>query len=222
MLLLDLLYERARELRDFILLPWEDKKKLIRELWHKYGKLYIILFVLCIIVAFINVYIEWSSNNTKYVAIGVQKQIGGTDPSEQTKPGNTKAENTKAGNITIINQPFTNTTNTKEINTENITNDVDTTNIANNSNSDIGSKRKAIKERRLAKQSARPHTSLSDTLGSVGNNLSSAMTGGVGKALSVLGTFFSAIIGFILFCAAPVVIFYMWMKKLILPLFPTR
>ena len=80
MLLLDLLYDRARELREFILLPWELKKQRIREFWHKYGRLYIILFVMCTIVAFINVYMDWSSQNPRSMPNIFNKQLVGLGP----------------------------------------------------------------------------------------------------------------------------------------------
>jgi hypothetical protein len=245
MLLLDILYERARELREFILLPWELKKQRMREFWHKYGRLYIILFILCTIVAFINIYMDWSLQNSKSVSHIVNKQLGGLGPEtvdDKKDPDAVPAKNSTAKNSTSKNEPAKNTPVVSKIDTatpaantnaaankknynKTIINQTNITNVTNDTDNTINngnSQKKEIRERRLAKQAARPQTSLSDTLGSVGNNLSGVMTSGVGKALSVLGAFFSAIIGLILFCAAPVVIFYLWMKKLILPLFPTR
>lgn len=176
MFLIEMVMHRARELREFILLPWDEKKKRIKEYWHKYWRMYIILLLFALIIAFINVYIEWLSMNTSnYPRTRISQQSGGVGSKD--------------------NMPITDTS---------------------------FSKKAEIRDRRLTNQSQQPTTSISDTLSGVGNTMSSALDGGVGKALSVIGIFFSAIIGLFLFCAAPVVIFYMWMKKLIMPLFPLR
>ncbi len=295
MILIDLLFDRAQQVREFILLPWEVKKKRIREFWEKYGRLYIILFVLCTIVAFINVYLEWSTTTTSKTTTKMalthkpkSHQIGGLGPNDgktdadttatkaeepakneppiakneptaaknepvaaknepvaaknepaaaKNEPAAAKNESAAAknetandaGKNTAKNQTLTTSGDKKDaasnkpIINQNITNINNTTNDTDNNIKNNNSKKQEIRERRLAKQAQRQQqSSLSDTLGSVGNNISGALTGGVGKALSALGTFFSAILGLILFCAAPVVIFYLWMKKLILPLFPTR
>lgn len=265
MLLIDLLFERARQIREFILLPWEVKKQRIYEFWEKYSRLYIILFILCALVAFINVYLEWSNQMTithkdkSHQFGGLGPNDGKTDtdttatkavePIKNEPPTATKNESptaaknepttatkneqaTNTGKNTAKNQNLSTTGEIKDaannktiINqkTTNITNTTNTTNDTENNIKNNNSKKQEIRERRLAKQAQRKQqSSLSNTLGSVGNNLSGVLTGGVGQALSALGTFFSAILGLILFCAAPVVIFYLWMKKLILPLFPTR
>ena len=186
MFLYNIVIQRVRKIRDFIHLPWELKKKKITEFWHKYGRIYILLFILASVVAFINVYIECQPSKINIT------QSGGTTE-------------TKATNKSGENKPSTPTTNENE----------------NTDSSDSNkSKKEIIKERRLANRNNQPQSSITDTIGSIGSNMSSALNSGVFKSLGVIRAFFSFIIGIFLFCAAPVVIFYMWMKKLILPLFP--
>ena len=62
--LIELIGQRAREIREFILLPWSEKKKRAREFWHKYGQLYIWLFIFATVIAFINVYIEMTKGKS--------------------------------------------------------------------------------------------------------------------------------------------------------------
>ena len=287
--------QRAREIREFILLPWDEKKKRAKEYWQKYWRIYLFLFVFAAIIAFINVYIEWLSVKTPSSPRSrISLQSGGVGPDDDknkenqavTEPaknaptapnatnnkviaetaaandkkhenpekaaGNTTvAANAKAaGNTTVaanakaagnttaaadakaagnttaaadVKAAGNTTTIIKQTNISNDSRTIGSSSISTDSSSSSSSSKKSeIRERRLAKQSQRPTTSIVDSLSGVGNTMSSALNGGVGKALSVIGMFFSAIIGLFLFCSAPVVLFYMWMKKLIMPLFPSR
>ncbi len=306
--------QRAREIREFILLPWDEKKKRATEYWQKYWRIYLFLFLFAAIIAFINVYIEWYSVETHGSPRSrISRQSGGVGPdddknkenqpvtepaknapnapnannkvitetaaannktneqSEKAAGNTTAAVNTKAAGDTtaaVNTKAAENTTaavNTKAagdttaaVNTKaagdttaaantkaagnttaaantkaagntttvikqtNISNDNKTSTNIDNRGDSSSLKKSEIRERRLAKQSQRTTTSIADSLSGVGNTMSSALNGGVGKALSVIGIFFSAIVGLFLFCSAPVVIFYMWMKKLIMPLFPSR
>jgi Ca2+-dependent lipid-binding protein len=261
--LINLLGQRAREIREFILLPWQEKKKKAREFWQKYGRLYIILFILAAVVAFINVYMETrhpgslaklrkssliggdgteknkaipesSSSNSETsakVATTTAEAANSkkTDqPTVNAKPGTnqkpatngkTDDKTSKPSTSTDTNNSSDSTTNNKQTK-QNITVSTEVITAAPSANK--SSKVEEIRERRRAKAAERASkTSIQESLSSLGNNLTAGISGGTGKALSVLGTFFSAILGLLLFCCAPVVIFYLWMKKLIMPLFPT-
>lgn len=216
MFLIEMVIHRARELREFILLTWDEKKKRIREYWRKYWRIYLFLFLFAAIIAFINVYIDWLSVKTHgspRSGTGTSSQSGGDGPEDNKNKDNQPAADTnttKAANTNQKTKPGDNPTNISDVSTP-------------SGISGMGfSKKSEIRERRLAKQSQMSKTSISDSLSGVGNTMSSALNGGVGKALSVIGIFFSVIIGLFLFCSAPVVLFYMWMKKLIMPLFPSR
>ena len=239
MILFELVAERAREIREFILLPWPEKKKRARQFWEKYGRLYILLFILATAVAVINVYMEThdtarsqiggddtkpltqntSSNNTT-------SKEPGTEPTKDNKPSTTTTPETAAAANTSKknNDGSTEKTDSKtetSKNTINITTQVSTTLPATNSSKSSKDRISEIKARRKEKQQQRAkQSSVQESISSLGNNLTAGISGGTGRALSVLGTFFSAILGLLLFCCAPVVIFYMWMKKLIMPLFP--
>ena len=205
MFLYNIVIQRVRKIRDFIHLPWELKKKKITEFWHKYGRIYILLFILASVVAFINVYIECQPSKINITQSGGTTETKATNKSGENKPSTPTTSETKATNKSGENKPSTPTTNENE----------------NTDSSDSNkSKKEIIKERRLANRNNQPQSSITDTIGSIGSNMSSALNSGVFKSLGVIRAFFSFIIGIFLFCAAPVVIFYMWMKKLILPLFP--
>lgn len=258
--LIELIGQRAREMREFILLPWSEKKKRASEFWRKYGRLYIWLFIFATVVAFINVYIE--TTTVTYSTKSIKSQLGGDDTKpktlnissdniestpgitaaptteesttnststkngassglEGTKPVADKQEPGANSNTNKTTQqskpPSKNQASKQEIT---ITTEVNTTTPSANS-SEKKSKVSEIRERRKAKLAERASkSSITDSLSSLGTNLTAGISGGTGRALSVLGTFFSAILGLILFCCAPVVIFYLWMKKLIMPLFP--
>lgn len=249
--LINTLAQRVREIREFILLPWSEKKNKIRGFWMKYGRLYIILFTLTTVIAFINVYIETcyrakkshsqrtligggqennklntesSSSNSDAKNDSPTKPLSNGTQTANTKSVDTKPENknSKSGN----NEKPSTTNNTTELVDNNkqqkksitISTSVITSTAAPNKTSKVDE----IRERRKAKAEERASkTSIQESLSSLGNNLTAGISSGTGKALSVLGTFFSAILGLLLFCCAPVVIFYLWMKKLIMPLFPT-
>jgi hypothetical protein len=146
-----------------------------------------------------------TANNTKKIDSGTpEKTATKTETSKNTKTETSKNTKTETNKDTI-----------------NITTQVNTTLPETNSVKSSKDRISEIKERRKEKQQQRAkQSSVQQSITSLGNNLTSGLSEGTGRALSVIGTFFSAILGLILFCCAPVVIFYMWMKKLILPLFP--
>ena len=253
MILFELVAERAREIREFILLPWPVKKNRARQFWDKYGRLYILLFILATVIAVINVYIE---TQTGITLVNSRRQLGGDDtkpptqnissnnsssssepetsqppaveitdklnikPSTTTKP-ETNTTETNANNTISSSGKKTESKNQSSKNTINITTQVSTTLPTSNTTKSSKNKVNEIRERRKTKQTERSNkSSVKESFTSLGNNLTAGISGGTGRALSVLGTFFSAILGLLLFCCAPVVIFYMWMKKLIMPLFP--
>ena len=243
MILFELIADRAREIREFILLPWPEKKKRARQFWEKYGRLYILLFILATAVAVINVYMEThdtartnsrgqiggddtkpltqntSSNNTTSKEPGTQPAKN-NKPSTTTTPETAAAANTSKKNNDGSSEKTYSKTETSK-NTINITTQVSTTLPSTNSSKSSKDRISEIKARRKEKQQQRAkQSSVQESISSLGNNLTAGISGGTGRALSVLGTFFSAILGLLLFCCAPVVIFYMWMKKLIMPLFP--
>ena len=249
--LIELIEQRAREIREFILLPWDDKKKRACEFWRKYGQLYIWLFIFATVVAFINVYIETSTRTNLSKTARVQLVGGNSNDDKKKKALNISSDNSSSdqsptpetaqpkqqpaqqpvnNNIATntIPNPTTESNKTTQQSDKNqasknnitITTEVNTILPSTNS-SEKKSKVNEIRERRKAKHAERASkSSIKDSLSSLGTNITAGISGGTGRALSVLGTFFSAILGLILFCCAPVVIFYLWMKKLIMPLFP--
>jgi len=273
MILFELIADRTREIREFILLTWPEKKKRARQFWDKYGRLYILLFILATVVAFINVYMETngtartnsrsqlggeggtartnsrsqlggeggtartnsrsqlggddtkplaqttSSNNTLLAEPGTQ-QAKNNNPSTTTSQETGAADNKSKKNNNAASET-TDTKNQQSKNTINITTQVSTTLPSINTAKTSKDRVSEIKERRKEKQQQRAkQSSFQQSISSLGTNLTTGISDGTGRALSVLGTFFSAILGLLLFCCAPVVIFYMWMKKLIMPLFP--
>jgi len=224
MFLYNIVIQRVRKIRDFIHLPWELKKKKITEFWHKYGRIYILLFILASVVAFINVYIECQPSKINITQSGGTTETKATNKSGENKPSTPTTSETKATNKSGENKPSTPTTNETKATNKSGENKPSTPTTNENENTDSSdsnkSKKEIIKERRLANRNNQPQSSITDTIGSIGSNMSSALNSGVFKSLGVIRAFFSFIIGIFLFCAAPVVIFYMWMKKLILPLFP--
>jgi len=250
MILFDLIANRAREISEFILLPWPEKKKRARQFWDKYSRIYILLFILTILVAIINVYMETrASANQTNARINSQKQLGGDDTKpplqnissnnsssltetetqtgKDNKPSTTETTETTAAAANINKKGSGPSENPEAKNkssktTINITTQLSTTLPVSSTTKRSKDKISEIKARRKEKQQQAKQSSVQDTINSIGNNLTAGISGGTGRALSVLGTFFLAILGLLLFCCTPVVIFYMWMKKLILPLFPAH
>lgn len=300
-MLIGLLVQRVNEIKEFIELPWEKKKKRLKELWAKYGRLYILLFIAAALVAFINVYLNW----TEYKKLNTNnKQSGGAtgttvESAAETATGTAvesavetatgtaveSAAETATGSATetaSANKPAAETATGTAVESATETAPETTTKGAKNNENKpsagnvgaaatatatgsnkgvsvpeqpkttqlrpgekivdgklvnendekrnkemkviIESHNKMIKEKNTAKakKGQERKSTVSQTFNSIKGNVGAAIDGGMGKALTIIGKFFMFIVGLILFCSAPVVLFYMWMKKLIMPMFPTR